>query len=89
MALGSDSRRVFGLIVKEGMSLMAAGFVAGMAGAFAIRRTMAAQLYSVGPMDPVVLGAVAAALAVVAFVACMLPARRAARIDPIIALTLN
>lgn len=89
MALGSDSKRIFGLIVKEGMTLMAAGFVAGMAGAFAIRRTMAAQLYSVGAMDPVVLGAVAAALAVVAFVACMLPARRAARIDPIIALTLN
>jgi len=87
MALGSDSKRVFGLIVKEGMTLMAAGFVAGVVGAFAIRRTMAAQLYAVGPMDPLVLSIVAAALAVVAFLACMLPARRAARIDPLIALT--
>jgi len=87
MALGSDSKRVFGLIVKEGMTLMAAGFVGGVVGAFAIRRTMAAQLYAVGPMDPLVLSIVAAALAVVAFLACMLPARRAARIDPLIALT--
>jgi putative ABC transport system permease protein len=87
MALGSDSRRVFGLIVKEGMTLMSGGFVAGMAGAFAIRRTMAAQLYGVGPMDPFVLGGVAAVLAVVAVAACTLPARRASQIDPVVALT--
>ena len=48
---------------------------------------MAAQLYGVGPMDPVVLGSVAAVLALVTFVACTLPARRAARIDPIVALS--
>jgi predicted permease len=86
VALGSDSKRVFGLIIKEGMMLMAAGFVAGLAGAFAIRRTMATQLYSVGAMDPSVLSTVAVALAIVAFLACTLPARRAARIDPVIAL---
>jgi predicted permease len=86
MALGSDSKRVFGLIIKEGMMLMTAGFVAGLAGAFAIRRTMATQLYSIGAMDPSVLSTVAVALAIVAFLACTLPARRAARIDPIIAL---
>jgi len=87
LALGSDSRRVFGLIVKEGMTLMAAGFGVGMAGAFAIRRTMAAQLYGVGPMDPVVLASVATVLALVTLAACTLPARRAARIDPIVALS--
>ena len=87
LALGSDTRRVFALIVKEGMALMAGGFIAGMAGAFAIRRTMAAQLYGVGPMDPIVLATVGATLAIVAFAACTLPARRAARIDPIIALS--
>jgi ABC-type lipoprotein release transport system permease subunit len=87
LALGSDSRRVFGLIVKEGMTLMAAGFVVGMAGAFAIRRTMAAQLYGVGPMDPIVLASVGMVLALVTFAACTLPARRAARIDPIVALS--
>jgi putative ABC transport system permease protein len=87
LALGSDPRRVFGLIVKEGMTLIVAGFVVGMTGAFAIRRTMAAELYGVGPMNPLVLGSVAAVLAVVAFVACTLPARRAARISPVVALT--
>jgi putative ABC transport system permease protein len=89
LALGSDSRRVFGLIAKEGMTLMLGGFVVGIAGAFAIRRTMATQLYAVSAMDPVVLGIVGAVLAVVAFAACTLPARRAARIDPVIALNQN
>jgi ABC-type lipoprotein release transport system permease subunit len=87
LALVSDSRRVFGLIVEEGMALLAGGFIAGVGGAFAIRRTMAAQLYGVGPMDPLVLGSVAAVLALVTFAACTLPARRAARIDPIVALS--
>ena len=87
LALGSDSRRVFGLIVKDGMALLAGGFVAGVGGAFAIRRTMAAQLYGVGPMDPLVLASVAAVLALVTFAACTLPARRASRIDPIVALS--
>jgi putative ABC transport system permease protein len=86
VALGSDSRSIFGLIVKEGMSLMAGGLVAGLAGAFATRRTLAAQLYGVGPLDPVVLGSVGLMLALVAFTACSLPARRATRIDPVIAL---
>lgn len=87
LALGSDSRRVFGLIVKEGMALMVAGLAVGIAGAFAIRRTMAAQLYGVGPMDPLVLAGVVTVLALVTFAACTLPARRAARISPIVALT--
>ena len=87
LALGSDSRRVFGLIAGEGMTLMLGGFAVGVAGAFAIRRTMATQLYAVNAMDPVVLGSVGAVLAIVAFAACTLPARRAARIDPIIALS--
>jgi putative ABC transport system permease protein len=87
LALGSDSRRVFGLIAKEGMTLMLGGFVVGIVGAFAIRRTMATQLYAVSALDPVVLGIVGAVLAVVAFAACTLPARRAARIDPLVALS--
>jgi predicted permease len=87
LALGSGARSIFGLIVKEGMSLMAAGLVAGLAGAFAIRRTLEAQLYGVGALDPAVLGAVGLMLAVVALTACSLPARRAARIDPMIALS--
>ena len=69
------------------MSLMAAGLLLGVAGAFAIRRTLEAQLYGVGALDPMVLGSVGAMLAVVAFTACSLPARRATRIDPVIALS--
>jgi len=86
LALGSDARRIFGLIVREGMALMAAGLVVGLAGAIAIRRTLEAQLYGVGALDPVVLGSVGVMLAAVAFTACSLPARRATRIDPMVAL---
>jgi predicted permease len=86
LALGSDSRRIFGLIVSEGMWLLALGVAVGLAGGFAIRSAMATQLFGVQPMDPLVLTAVAGVLGLVAFVACAVPARRAARIDPLIAL---
>jgi predicted permease len=87
LALGSDGRRIFGLVVSEGLWLVAFGVGAGLAGAFAIRRAMATQLFGVQPMDPTVLAAVAAGLGFVAFLACAVPARRAARINPLIALT--
>jgi len=86
MALGSDGRRIFGLIVSEGLWLLAVGVVFGLAGAFAIRRAMATQLFQIQPLDPLVLGIVAGTLGLVAFIACAVPARRAARIDPLIAL---
>jgi predicted permease len=87
LALGSDGRRIFSLIVREGMLLLAAGVGLGLAGAFAIRAAMATQLYGVQPMDPAVLGMVVAVLGAVAFLACAVPARRASRIDPLVALT--
>jgi predicted permease len=87
LALGSDGRRIFGLIVSEGLLLLGLGIGVGLAGAFGIRRAMATQLYGVQPMDPIVLALVAAVLGVVAFLACAVPARRAARIDPLVALT--
>jgi putative ABC transport system permease protein len=87
LALGSDGRRIFGLIVSEGLLLLGAGVVAGLAGAFAIRRAMATQLFGVQPMDPAVLAIVTGVLAVVAFLACAVPARRAAHTDPLVALT--
>jgi predicted permease len=86
LALGSDARRIFGLVVSEGLWLVAVGVAAGLAGAFAIRRAMETQLFGVQPMDPLVLSLVAGVLAAVAFLACAVPARRAARIDPMIAL---
>jgi ABC-type antimicrobial peptide transport system permease subunit len=67
--------------------LLAAGVGLGLGGAFAIRTAMAAQLYGVQPMDPAVLAIVTLVLAAVALLACAVPARRAAHIDPLVALT--
>jgi predicted permease len=86
LALGSDGRRIFALIVSEGLWLLGLGVGVGLAGAFAIRTAMATQLFGVQPMDPLVLAAVAAVLGLVALLACAVPARRAAQIDPLIAL---
>jgi predicted permease len=87
LALGSDARRIFSLIVTEGLLLLGLGVAVGLAGAFAIRSAMATQLFGVQPMDPGVLAIVTVVLGVVAFLACAVPARRAARIDPLVALT--
>jgi predicted permease len=87
LALGSDGRRIFGLIVTEGLWLLALGIVIGLGGAFGIRRAMETQLFGVQPMDPAVLALVTITLGLVAFLACAVPARRAARIDPLIALS--
>jgi predicted permease len=86
MALGCDGRRIFGLIVTEGLWLLGVGVGVGLAGAFLIRRAMETQLFDVQPMDPTVLALVTGVLGAVAFLACAVPARRAARIDPLIAL---
>jgi predicted permease len=87
LALGSDGARIFNLIVSEGLTLLGLGVVVGVAGAFAIRSAMATQLYGVQPMDPAVLAVVTVVLGAVAFLACAVPARRAAHIDPLVALT--
>jgi predicted permease len=87
MALGSNAGRVFAMVLKEGAWLLGAGFALGLAGAFAMRQAMAGELYGVDAMDPSVLVAVGALLAIVALAACALPARRAAKISPVVALT--
>jgi putative ABC transport system permease protein len=87
MALGSDAGRIFQLVIKEGALLVAAGFVLGLIGAVTLRTSIASQLYEVQPLDPVVLAAVALVLGTVGLIACAVPARRAAKIDPLVALT--
>ncbi|HTL43277.1 MAG TPA: ABC transporter permease [Vicinamibacterales bacterium] len=87
LALGSDGTRIFRLVVREGLVLLGAGVAGGLVGAFVIRRAVESQLYGITALDPRVLVSVAVVLGVVAFVACAVPARRAARIDPVIALT--
>jgi predicted permease len=87
MALGSESGRVFKLVLSEGAALVGVGLVVGLVGLFALRRTLSAELYGVTPFEPGVLAAVGGLLAVVALAACLVPARRAARIDPVVALS--
>ncbi|MGH9347269.1 MAG: ABC transporter permease [Vicinamibacterales bacterium] len=86
MALGSDAGSVFTLILGEGAWLLAAGFAIGLSGAVAMRQVLSGELYGVDAMEPSVIASVAAMLAVVALAACAVPARRAARIDPVVAL---
>jgi predicted permease len=87
MALGSSTSAIFELVLREGLLLIGLGFAAGAAGAVALRRTLESQLFGVSASDPAVLAGVTGLLAAVAIVACALPARRATRIDPIVALT--
>jgi predicted permease len=86
IALGSSASAIFELVLREGLLLIALGFALGAAGAFAVRRTLESQLFGVSATDPIVLVVVSGTLALVAIVACALPARRATRINPIVAL---
>jgi predicted permease len=86
IALGSSARAVFELVLREGLLLIAIGFAVGAAGAVALRKSLETQLFGVSATDPLVLATVTAVLAVVAVLACALPARRATKIDPIVAL---
>jgi predicted lysophospholipase L1 biosynthesis ABC-type transport system permease subunit len=87
LALGSNARGIFKLVFGEGMALFGAGCAVGLAGALTIRRAMESQLFGVTATDPLVMLSVVALLGLVALVACLVPARRAARIDPLVALT--
>jgi ABC-type antimicrobial peptide transport system permease subunit len=86
IALGSSARGVFELVLREGLLLIAIGFLVGAAGAVALRKSLETQLFGISATDPAVLATVTLVLAVVAILACALPARRATKIDPIIAL---
>jgi putative ABC transport system permease protein len=86
MALGAQHGDVMKLVVRHGMFLTALGLAIGLAGAFALTQLLSAMLYGVSATDPLTFTAVSLALAGVAFCACYLPARRAARVDPMEAL---
>ncbi len=86
MALGAQQRDVLSMVVREGMLLAVLGVALGLAGSFALTRIIANLLYSVGPTDPATLAGVSVLLSAVAFLACWFPARRAARVDPMITL---
>jgi predicted permease len=86
MALGAQASDVLRLVVRQGMNPVILGLIIGLAGTFAVGRLLAAQLYQLSPHDPFLLGAAAIVLAVAALLACLIPARRATRVDPIQAL---
>jgi len=86
MALGASALDVLKLMLRNGMFLAVIGAVIGLAGAFAITRFMSSLLFGVSPTDVVTFGLVTAGLLLVALVACYLPARRATKVDPLIAL---
>jgi predicted permease len=86
MALGSDTSRVLRLILREGIALVLLGLAVGLVGTTALRGFIASQLYGVGPLDASVMLLVATVLAFASLLACIGPARRASRVDPVIAL---
>jgi predicted permease len=86
MALGAATSRIFSMVLREGAAIVLLGTGLGLLGAFLLRRTLQSQLYEIGAMDPVVVLSVAGILVAIAIAACLLPARKAARTDPVIAL---
>jgi putative ABC transport system permease protein len=85
-ALGATRGDVLGLVLRNGMGLTVLGLVIGIAGTLGLGQLLASLLFGVTNRDPVTLAAVFLILGLVAFVACLIPARRATRVDPVIAL---
>ncbi len=82
IAMGATSDRVLYLVLRQGMQLTLLGVIIGLAGAFLLRRVMRDLLYGITPTDPITFLAIPAILAAVAFLACYVPARRAAAVNP-------
>jgi putative ABC transport system permease protein len=86
MALGAHQANILRLVLLNGFRLVAAGIIVGVAGGFALTRLLASQLSGVSAADPWTFGAVVMVVVSVGLAACQFPARRAARVDPLIAL---
>jgi putative ABC transport system permease protein len=86
MALGADRGTVLGMILKQGLTLTGVGLAAGIAGSFVVNRALASMLFNVRPNDPVTLAGVSGLIALVAVLACVIPARSATRVDPLVVL---
>jgi putative ABC transport system permease protein len=86
MALGARHLDVLKLVVRQGMLLTVAGVILGLLGSFAMTRVMSTLLFGVTTRDPITFIGVAVLLVAVAFIACFVPARRATKVDPLVAL---
>jgi predicted permease len=87
IALGSSARGIFDLVIREGLLLVGTGLLIGSLGAFLLRGSLESQLFGIRAADPMAIFGVTLLLGLVALVACAVPARRATRIDPRVALT--
>ncbi len=86
LALGADRPAILGLVLRQGLALVALGIALGLAGYLALSRWIATQLFQITPTDPATLILAPAFLATIALAACLLPARRATKVDPMVAL---
>ncbi len=86
LALGAQSRSILRMVLRQGLGLAIAGAAVGLVGALIVSHLMAELLYGVRPTDPVTFAGVAILLIGVALLACYIPARRAIRVDPLVAL---
>ena len=86
LALGATPANIVGLILKKGMSLTLLGVAVGMAASFVLTRLMTSLLFGINPVDPFTFASVTVLLVTVSFMACWIPARRAAKTDPLVAI---
>jgi ABC-type antimicrobial peptide transport system permease subunit len=89
MALGAQAASVLRLVLRQAMVLVIAGLAVGAASAFALTKLVQHRLFGVAPGDPLTIAVVGALLIAMALVACAIPARRAARLDPMIAFRID
>ena len=86
MALGAEKRDVLRLVIRMGVGLVGLGIILGIVASLAVARVIATQLWGISAYDPVTLTSVALLLLITGIVACWIPARRASRVDPLVAL---